>query len=226
VKLRVMTANLWSRRSDPEALARLLEEVQPDVLAVQELGPAQAEAIASVLPHGRLEPRLDSEGMGIALRHRGTVEALALPRRDARIARLTPGIWPGLEVPLEVVNLHVMAPHALPPWRTFATRIGQMRGLTRWLDANPHAARVVCGDFNATPSWPAYRCLASRLRDVASHHAAQAGRSPERTWGPWHGAPRLLRLDHVFASGGRVLEIRMLPVLGSDHTALIVEFEF
>jgi endonuclease/exonuclease/phosphatase (EEP) superfamily protein YafD len=226
VKLRVMTANLWSRRSDPEALARLLEEVQPDVLAVQELGPAQAEAIASVLPHGRLEPRLDAEGMGIALLHPGAVEALALPRRDARIARLTPGIWPGLEAPVEVLNLHVVAPHALPPWRTFATRMGQVRGLARWLDANPHPARIVCGDFNATPSWPAYRQIASRLRDVARHHAAQDGRSPVRTWGPWHGSPRLLRLDHVFASGGRVLELRALPVLGSDHTALIVEFEF
>ena len=226
MKLRVMTANLWSRNSDPEALARLLEEVQPDVLAVQELGPEQAQAIASLLPHGRLEPRLDCEGIGIALRHPAEVARLGLPRRDARIARLAPGTWPGLEAPLEVVNLHVVAPHQLPPWRTFAARFGQVRGLARWLDANPHPARIVCGDLNATPSWPAYRRLASRLRDVAHFHAAEGGRSPARTWGPWHGAPRLLRIDHVFASGGRVLELRALPVRGSDHTALVVEFEF
>jgi endonuclease/exonuclease/phosphatase (EEP) superfamily protein YafD len=221
-----MTANLWARRCDPAALARLLEEEQPDVLAVQELGAEQADAIARVMPHGRLEPRRDCEGMGIALRHPAAVTPLQLPRRDARIARLAPGAWPGLEAPLEVVNLHVVAPHQLPPWRTFATRFGQVRGLGRWLDANPHPARVVCGDLNATPIWPAYRRVASRLRDVALAHAAERGRSPARTWGPWHGAPRLLRLDHVFASGGRVLELRERAVLGSDHTALLVEFEF
>jgi endonuclease/exonuclease/phosphatase (EEP) superfamily protein YafD len=221
-----MTANLWARRCDAAALGRLLEEEQPDVLAVQELGLEQADAIARVMPHGRLEPRHDCEGMGIALRHPAAVGALELPRREARIARLAPGAWPGLETPLEVVNLHVVAPHQLPPWRTFATRFGQVRGLARWLDANPHPARVLCGDLNATPSWPAYRRVASRLRDVALAHAEENGRSPARTWGPWHGAPRLLRLDHVFASGGRVLELRERAVLGSDHTALLVEFEF
>jgi endonuclease/exonuclease/phosphatase family metal-dependent hydrolase len=41
-----MTANLWNRRCDPDALAELLERVAPDVLAAQELGPEQAEAIA------------------------------------------------------------------------------------------------------------------------------------------------------------------------------------
>jgi endonuclease/exonuclease/phosphatase family metal-dependent hydrolase len=221
-----MTANLWSRRCDPEAFARLLEEAQVDVLAVQELGPAQAEAIAGVLPYGRLEPRLDFDGMGLALRHPAAVGPLELPRRDARIARLAPGVWPGLETPVEVVNIHVVAPHSLPPWRTFATRIGQVRGLARWLDANPHPSRVVCGDLNATPGWPAYRRLAERLTDVAKVHAARGGDAPPRTWGPWHGAPRLLRLDHVFASGGRVLELRAHPVAGSDHSALVVEFEF
>jgi endonuclease/exonuclease/phosphatase family metal-dependent hydrolase len=221
-----MTANLWHRRTDPEALAELLERIAPDVLAVQELGPEQAEAIASVLPHGQLEPRADYDGMGIALRRPGEVDALALPHRDARIARLSPGAWPGLTAPLEVVNLHVLAPHAPPPWRTLATRMGQVRGLARWLDANPHEARVVCGDLNATPAWPAYRRLAARLRDVAHEHAAAAGARPPRTWGPWHGAPRLLRIDHVFASGGRVLDLRAIPVRGSDHSAVVVDFEF
>jgi endonuclease/exonuclease/phosphatase (EEP) superfamily protein YafD len=226
VKLRLMTANLWCERTDPEALVRLLEDVRPDVLALQELGPEQAEAIRSVLPHGRLEPRRDFDGMGIALRHPARVDPLGLPRRDARIARLAPGEWPGLECPIEVVNVHVLAPHALPPWRTLATRRGQLRGLTRWLDENPHPARVVCGDLNATPAWPAYRRLAERLTDVAHADSARTGRRARGTWGPWHGAPRLLRIDHVFASGGHVVELEAHAVAGSDHWALAVEFEF
>ncbi len=226
MKLRVMTANLWYRRSDPEALVRALEEVRPDVLAVQELGPAQARAIASVLPHGRLEPRDDYEGMGIALLHPAQVGAVALPRRDARVAQLSPGAWPGLEAPVEIVNVHVLAPHALPPWRTWQTRIRQVRGLARWLDANPHGARVVCGDLNATPAWPAYRRFAERLTDAARVHAERTGTRAAATWGPGHRAPRLLRIDHVFASGGRILDLRTVHLRGSDHSAVVVDFEF
>jgi endonuclease/exonuclease/phosphatase (EEP) superfamily protein YafD len=225
VKLRLMTANLWSRRADPSALVKTLEEQAPDVLAVQELGPAQAEAIASVLPYGRLEPARDYEGMGIALRRPAEVERVALDRRDARVARLDPEAWPGLEGEVEVVNVHVLAPHAFPFWRALATRRGQVGRLARWLDENPHAARVVCGDLNATPLWPTYRRIAERLRDVVHHHAASAGARPARTWGPWHGAPRLLRIDHVFASGGQVLDVRHVPIAGSDHSALVVDFE-
>jgi endonuclease/exonuclease/phosphatase (EEP) superfamily protein YafD len=225
VKLRVMTANLWWRKADPAALARCLEAVEPDVLAVQELGHEQAEAIASVLPHGRLEPRLDYEGMGIALRRPTEVNPLSLERRNGWLARLAPELWPGLDREVEVVNVHVLAPHAFPFWRTLQTRRDQVRGLARWLDENPHAARVVCGDLNATPAWPAYRRIAERLTDVVHHHAAGSGARAPRTWGPWHGAPRMLRIDHVFASGGQVLDVRHLPIVGSDHTALVVDFE-
>lgn len=226
MKLRLVTANLWNHRTDPAALGELLENVAPDVVAVQELGPEQADVIAARLPYGHLAPRADYDGMGIALRHPGSVEPLALPHRAAHLARLAPESWPGLSAPLEIVNLHVLAPHVRPPWRTFRTRFGQVRGIARWIDAHPHAARVVCGDLNATPAWPAYRRLAERLRDVAREHAAAAGARPQRTWGPWHGAPRLLRIDHVFASGGRVLDLRTVPLAHSDHSALVVDFEF
>ncbi|HVH05814.1 MAG TPA: endonuclease/exonuclease/phosphatase family protein, partial [Myxococcota bacterium] len=65
MKLRVLTANLWSERTDPAALARLVESVRPDVLALQELGFAQADAIRPLLPYGRLEPRSDCNGLGL-----------------------------------------------------------------------------------------------------------------------------------------------------------------
>jgi endonuclease/exonuclease/phosphatase (EEP) superfamily protein YafD len=226
VKLRLMTANLFSGRADPAALARLVEAIQPDVLAVQELGPAQAAAIAALLPHGRLEPRSDFDGMGIALRHPAPVANVPLRHREARVARLAPGLWPGLDLPLEIVNVHVLAPHAPPPWRTFPIRHSQMSSLLGWLDGNPHGGRIVCGDLNATPLWPAYRLLAARLTDVALAHASASGERPRRTWGPWHGAPRVLRIDHVFASGGRVLDCRTVSVTGSDHDAVLVDMEF
>jgi len=226
VKLRVLTANLWSERTDPAALARLVESVRPDVLALQELGFAQADAIRPLLPYGRLEPRSDCNGLGLALRHPAPITVLPLRHREAFVAMLTPGEWPCLDVPVEIANVHVLAPHATPPWRTFPIRRSQLATLTRWLDEHPHPARIVCGDLNSTPVWPAYRRLAERLTDVSLAHAGETKTRPRRTWGPWHGAPRILRIDHVFASGGRALDCRTLPIAGSDHDAVLVEMEF
>ena len=171
-RLRIFTANLWNGAARPGTLARQLRRLQVDVCAVQELDPEQARAIADVLPHGKLEPSTDHNGMGIALREPGEVSALPLPVRPARVARLEPAEWPGLGQPLEIVNLHVHAPHIPPPWRAAAYRRGQLRELLAYLDDAPHPGRVLVGDFNATTAWPLYRHLSRRLRDAAREHAA------------------------------------------------------
>jgi endonuclease/exonuclease/phosphatase (EEP) superfamily protein YafD len=225
VKLRIMTANLWNGAAEPNALADLLETLRPDVLATQELSHAQAEAISTVLPHGVLEPRDDNHGMGIALSRAARIRRIRLPGRDARAARLCPEDWAGLASPLEVVNVHIWAPHVPPFWRAMAHRRGQLRGLTRHLAEAPHGPRLVCGDFNATPAWPLYRRLAGHLEDLALAHARRVGRAPTRTWGPWSGAPRLLRIDHAFARGIAPLDMQVVPLPGSDHSALVVDLD-
>jgi endonuclease/exonuclease/phosphatase (EEP) superfamily protein YafD len=225
LKLRLVTANLWNGGADPTALAELLESLRPDLLAVQELSDAQADAISSVLPHGVLEPRDDHTGMGIALRESAEIRRLPLPGRDGRVALLQPAAWTGLTGPVEIVNLHIQAPHTLPQWRALALRRGQLAALEQFLDDAPHPARLVCGDFNATPLWPFYRRLASRLDDVAHLHATRLGQRPARTWGPWPGAPRLLRIDHAFARGIEALHVQVVTVPGSDHSALVLDFE-
>ena len=77
--LRLISANLRCGRADAEAFAELVERERAAVVAVQELGPRQAEALAALLPHGKLEPTPDGVGMGVALRRPGAVERLALP---------------------------------------------------------------------------------------------------------------------------------------------------
>jgi endonuclease/exonuclease/phosphatase (EEP) superfamily protein YafD len=225
VKLRIMTANLWNGGANTQALTDLLESLRPDVLAVQELSHEQAEVISTVLPHGVLEPREDHHGMGIALTRAARLRRIRLPGRDARVARLCPDDWTGLQTPLEIVNVHVWAPHVPPFWRTLSLRRGQLRGLTRHLSEAPHGARVVCGDFNATPAWPLYRRLAGQVEDLALTHARRLGRRPDRTWGPWSSAPRLFRIDHAFASGLTPLDVRVVHVPGSDHSALVIDLE-
>jgi endonuclease/exonuclease/phosphatase family metal-dependent hydrolase len=220
--LRLLTANLFNGGADPSALADLVREHAPDVVAVQELGPEQAEALSAVLPHGALEPATDFTGMGIALRGPAGLRRIPLAYRDARLALLDPADWPGLEQPVEIVNMHFAAPTARPFWRQPGVRRRQLRGLLAHLDADPGRARAVVGDFNATPLWPVYRGLARRLEDLARSHARATGGRPGRTWPSWAPSP-LLRIDHCFARGLDLHGLRVLAIPGSDHRGLLVD---
>jgi endonuclease/exonuclease/phosphatase family metal-dependent hydrolase len=161
--------------------------------------------------------------MGIAARRPLALSRLALPKRDARRAELDPREWPELSAPLELINLHIQAPHVFPPWRSLALRGEQIATLLPHFEATPEQARVVCGDLNATPLWPVYRALAARLPDLALEHAALRREPPRRTWGPWSGAPRLLRIDHVLGAGVLAANVQVAPVRGSDHSAVVVD---
>ena len=224
-RLRIFTANLWNGGADPDALAGQLRALEVDVCAVQELAPEQASAIAEVLPHGKLEPATDYTGMGIALRSPGEVSTLPMPPRPAHVARIETADWPGLERPLEVMNLHVQAPHVIPFWRTLMERRVMLRRLLAYLDDSDHPGRVVVGDFNATPAWPFYRRVASRLRDAALEHARRRRQRPAPTWGPLPRSPRMLRIDHAFVADLHVDHCQVVPVRGSDHSAVVVDLQ-
>lgn len=224
--IRLVTANLYHDRAEPSALAAQLEALAVDVACFQELGARQASAISRVLPHGKLEPGAsanDHDGMGIAARRPIACSRLPLPKRDARVAQLEPSDWPELPEALELVNLHIQAPHTWPQLGALALRRAQLGALLPHLDAKPDLPRVVCGDFNATPLWPAYRALAARLADLATEHAAQRREAPAATWGPWPGSPRVLRIDHVLGNGVLAANLRAVPLAGGDHSAVVVD---
>ena len=218
--LRILSANLANGRADADAFGDLVESVEPDVVVVQELAPPQAEVLGRVLPFGKLEPARDHHGMGIALRAPGSVRALRLPYRSAFVAELP---RPDDDEPVEVLNLHLAAPHVHPVAQRFRDRRGQLRDMLAYLDTASRRRRVLAGDLNSTPLWPAYRRLRSRFDDAAVEAARRIGRRPGRTWGPWSGSVRLLRIDHILVRGFVATETRVLPIRGSDHSALFAE---
>lgn len=223
-RFRIVSANLWNGGADPESFAALVAKLAADAVAMQEMTPEQADAVARELPYGQLDPARDHSGMGIALRRPAArVHRLGLPCRDARIAEVCLQHAAGASLDFEILNLHIQAPHAVARWGVLRRRRGQLLGIVRHVDASPHRRRVLIGDFNATPLWPLYRRLAARLTDAAVAAARHHGRPTARTWGPWPGSPRLLRIDHAFVHGLAVADFHVLPIAGGDHSAIVVD---
>lgn len=221
--IRILSANLWNGGADPEAFLDLVLAQAVDVVAVQEITPEQAEVLCTAMPHGILEPGRAQGGMGILLRAPAQMSQVEMPRPNAHLARLNPQHWPQLHEPLEVMNIHISAPHVFWPRIALFDRPGQVRALEAHFRASPAQHRVAVGDYNSTPLWPAYRRIKSHLTDAAVTVAARTGRSPERTWGPWHGSARLLRIDHGFVSGPTVEAFRVVEIPGSDHSAIVMD---
>jgi len=225
--LRIVSANLWNGRAHPKAFAELIAGLEADVVATQEMTPEQADALCAVLPHGELTPARNHSGMGIATRWPVHTSRIPLDCRSAPVIRLDPGDWPSLRSPLEVINVHICAPHVVRPRLGLAVRPRQLRDFERFLAGEGSGplrdSRVVVGDFNSTPLWPAYRWFARRFTDAANAVAGKLGRPARPTWAPWYGAPRLLRIDHAFVRGFEVEEFQVVDVRGSDHAAVVVD---
>lgn len=219
-----MSANLRWGLADPERFVALLRQHRVDVVGLQELGHDQADAIAEELPFGLMSPAEGPGGTGLALRRPAKVDAIAMNFRPLHVAMLEPGEWPGLHGPVEIAATHFAAPHVKPYGSGFWHRYRQLRDIEGYLVSNPLDRRVLVGDFNATPVWPAYRRIASHLTDAAVEVAQLQGRPLRKTWGPLLDSAHWLRIDHAFVRGLRSLDFEVVGIEGSDHGAIIVDF--
>lgn len=221
--IRVFSGNLWWGKADPDGLIDLIRRHEVDVFAAQELGFETAEAISSELAFGSLHPSDCFRGMGIALRNPARFSEIPLYYRSARRVVLDPSDWEGLSRPLDLVNVHIHAPHAVRPFPSVLVRHRQVSGLERFFEANPSDARLVVGDYNATPLWSVYRRMARMFSDGAIQSAQREGRPVERTWGPTAESPRLLRIDHAMVRGLEVENFQVVDIPGSDHSGLLFD---
>jgi endonuclease/exonuclease/phosphatase (EEP) superfamily protein YafD len=215
---RVMTANLLHEKCDAPAFAALIDELRPDVVLTQELGPEPARVLSEVFPHHLLRPSIDFTGNGFATNLEVEFDdGIPMPGRDGIAARLTVG---GRIV--RIAGIHLLNPLNFPWWVSARGRRHQLDGLLEWLDQDTGPV-VVAGDCNASPAWPAYRLLAANLTDLVAERAKRDGARPQPTWGWRPGWPRMLRIDHVFGREVSAKEVTVRAVRGSDHDALVVD---
>jgi endonuclease/exonuclease/phosphatase family metal-dependent hydrolase len=237
-RARVMTYNVHGfvgtdGAFDPERVARVIAQDDPDLVALQEveLGEDEATQGATLAWLGR---RLGMHGhftltrpghtggrFGNAVLSRHAFDLVAegsLPRRGGEHRAVQ---W--LKVRAPSGEFYLLNTH-LGIW--FWERYVQVRALlgAEWLvRAGSDLPIVVCGDFNATSLSPVYRALSRGLRDV------RAG--ARRAIGTWPSARPLLRIDHMFVSPEfRVLSCGVTQTaesrVASDHLPLVAELDW
>ncbi|GAA0944068.1 endonuclease/exonuclease/phosphatase family protein [Pseudonocardia zijingensis] len=217
--LRVLAFNTFEGEADAGELAALIEDQQPDVVAISESGPGFAD---------RLSPLVDQLGYRV---HVSTGDA-----DDDDVEEVTAVVSEGLgDVEVQVgddtstfpyievtggeldtlrfVAFHSVAPvpGSVPDWNS------DLAMLSRWCSGPTPA--VIAGDFNATLDHSALRAGTTGCGDAA----AQRGAGLVPTWGP---SPRLRefgpQIDHVFATEGIVAEsFEVRDIRGSDHRAVL-----
>ena len=214
-RLRVVTANLFVLNPEPAAAGRALRALQPDVLVVPELS---AEGLAGLrdsglledLPHAVAELGAREETVGLFSR---------LPLRDPATRSAAGRELPRATVRVGGTDVRLLAAHPLPPvsvlqdlWRR------SLADLAREV-SEVDLPVVVAGDLNADRDHAAFRALLDvGLRDA--HDVL--GRGLARTWPS--GLP-VLHLDHVLVRGAALVpvDVREVPVPGSDHLAVVAD---
>ncbi len=202
-RLRLVTANVHVGTRDPGELLAWVRSLQAEVVLLQEINPAYAQALeaqAGDYPFRHLAPRDDPFGIGLISRH---------PLQEVNIDA-GPGGIPMLRATIDAAAgaIPVVGVHPFPPLSAEAHR--ERSETIRQLDALAAAepALVVAGDFNASP-W------SSGFAGVDHLHIASRGLPT------WHG---VLPIDHVLV-GKAWSQVRAsaAPPMGSDHRGLFVE---
>jgi endonuclease/exonuclease/phosphatase (EEP) superfamily protein YafD len=212
--VKVLSLNLWHRNDDVAAVRDLIHRERPDVVALTELTPAWARALAPVLrpyPVRAVRPAEGSSGIGVYGRP---------VLREPRVRELADGGRPAVEAKLAlpaggVARLLVVHPtSALLPGAEQEPELAAIRAWAR--ERGPRAA--VCGDLNATP-WT------RSLRDVLAGADLRAALPGGLFAGSWPALPVPLRIAVDGCLVGPALRARseLGSRVGSDHLPVLVE---
>jgi endonuclease/exonuclease/phosphatase (EEP) superfamily protein YafD len=214
--LTIMTYNSLGFNEQPEAVVAAIRAARADVVALQELNPAVAEAIqrqlTSKYPYQTLKPQPGITGLGVISRY---------PLHP--IGQTLPGAWIGppqiLTMNFEgtvvtLINFHSVSVN-FEGW-DFRAKVEQAaRERERQAQTLAHVAAVqpgpliVLGDFNASEQSTAYRLVTSVLTDAWREagyglgHTFPGADSPGSARPVIAGIPVpmwLVRIDYIFYS--------------------------
>jgi endonuclease/exonuclease/phosphatase family metal-dependent hydrolase len=243
--IRAMTYNIHScvnmdGKVRPERIAGVIDELSPDVVAIQEVDAGIPRT------HHQDQAKIIGEMLGMDFRFFPVVKngdqkyGLAIlsrfPFEDVRVGRL-PSLYPKLKLNLEKRGvMWAILKTASGPMHFFNTHLSLYRLERRkqskallgkdWLMAVPKEEPLVfCGDLNAGSLSPVYRRLSRYLMDVQ-----KTPRRSRRSKPTFPSRRPLFRIDHMFISRHLKTLNAVVPVnensrLASDHLPLSADLE-
>jgi vancomycin resistance protein VanJ len=204
--LSVATWNPLSAGTSPSGVVAAVLATEADIVALQELTPAVADALQADprinqrYPHQELAPDATVLGMGLLSAFRIS-DARSLEEAPSQVARVE--LRAGS---LVVINAHPLPGHirgiaGLPVAFDGARRDPGILAVRAEIDRAQEAGDqlLVVGDYNVTPTEPMQATLAAGLRDAHS----EAGSGLGWTWRPLGIAGSglgVLRIDYVLVS--------------------------
>ncbi len=253
VKIRVMTYNVHSCRGLdgrvlPQRIAEVIEQFNPDLVALQELdvnrrGSNRMDQPLLIAQHLRMQCHfqpaiaLEGEHYGIAILSRYPFEIkksgdlsshlpkAALKRNSLPLLKYffepRHAIWALVTVggrEIYFINTHL----SLRP----RERLEQVKSLLgqEWCNMDAHKVPTIfCGDFNEGPRSRGYRLLKTSFSEVKSFMNYKSSRKTLFSCLP------LLEIDHIFFKGDLRVESVNVPAtaltrIASDHLPVIADF--
>lgn len=198
----VASANLGLGQADLDALSRWADGIAADVLVLQEVTEASAQAIAQWkdYPYQLVTPEEGPFGLAVLSRHPlSNTEALETPEQPLRYRTL---------VSWQERHVSISAIHPMPPISPLyhERRAQMLEAEGRWA-LSTESPSIVAGDLNASP-W------SSAMRVVARAGLLRAtGLEPT-----WPAVLPVIAIDHILTSEAwQVVASGVGPEFGSDH---------
>lgn len=220
---RLLVTNVLMENQQHQRLLQVIRDAGPDVILAVETDAVWAAALEPLVehyPHVVRQPQENWYGMMLFSR---------LPLLEGRIEFLVqddiPSVHAVLELPGRIrVFLHGLHPRPPEPIRRqhSTPRDAELVVMGRAIEAAGDRPTVVAGDLNDV-AWSPSSELFIRLAGLLD---PRRGRG---FYNSYHAKIPLFRypLDHVFHSAHfRLVELRRLPPVGSDHFPMLVELSY
>jgi endonuclease/exonuclease/phosphatase (EEP) superfamily protein YafD len=216
--LLVLAANVHHGGADPAGVMRLVDELRPDVLTVEEYTPGFGRRMAAAglgkrLPYHVVAPGHSADGTAIYSR---------LPLRPLPIVGDFRFKMSRAEATLPGGGkVRIVAVHPIPP--RYSAWVGEWEEVLASLPSGGHGVPwLLAGDFNGTFDQAPFRELVGRgYRDAG----VAAGKGLDATFPATGGLlPPPITIDHILADERwGIVEYEVEPLPNSDHHAIFAE---